>query len=137
AAAGSRAAPDLVAGRSGALSESDSKRLLELYGIRTPEEWLASGAEEAASAAASIGFPVVVKVHSRDIAHKAAAGGVRLGLADEGAVRRAFDEVIGAARRRHPAAEIDGVLVSRQVVPAGELILGAKRDESFGPVVVA
>jgi acetate---CoA ligase (ADP-forming) len=137
AAAGPRQVPGLVAGRSGPLSESDSKRLLELYGIRTPEEWLATGAEEAASAAESIGFPVVVKVHSRDIAHKAEVGGVRLGLADAAAVRLAFDEVIEAARRHHPAAEIDGVLVSRQVVPASELILGAKRDASFGPVVVA
>jgi len=137
APSGPRQAPDLVAGRSGSLSESDSKRLLELYGIRTPAEWLAAGAEEAASAAESIGFPVVVKVHSGDIAHKAAAGGVRLGLADAAAVRRAFDEVIAAARSHHPDAEIDGVLVSRQVVPAGELIVGAKRDPGFGPVVVA
>ena len=137
AATGPRAVPDLVAGRRGPLSESDSKRLLELYGIRTPEEWLATGAEEAASAAASIGFPVVVKVHSKDIAHKAEVGGVRLGLADEASVRQAFDEVIEAARRHHPAAQIDGVLVSRQVVPSGELIVGAKRDASFGPVVVA
>jgi acyl-CoA synthetase (NDP forming) len=135
--AGPRDAPDLVAGRRGPLSESDSKRLLELYGIRTPEEWLATGAEEAASAAESIGFPVVVKVHSRDIAHKAAVGGVRLGLADAASVRAAFDEVIRAARRHHPDAGIDGVLVSRQVRAAGELIVGAKRDPLFGPVVVA
>ena len=52
-------------------------------------------------------------------------------------MRQAFDEVIEAARRHHPAAQIDGVLVSRQVVPSGELIVGAKRDASFGPVVVA
>ena len=131
-----RQAPDLVAAAGGQLTESAGKRLLEAYGIQTPEEWLAGDPEEAAAAAASIGFPVVVKVHSRDIAHKSAAGGVRLGLADAESARTAAVEVLAAARRHHPGAEIDGVLVSRQVMPAGELILGVKRDPLFGPVVV-
>jgi acyl-CoA synthetase (NDP forming) len=136
-APGARQAPDLVAGARGQLAERDGKRLLEAYGIRTPEEWLARDPEEAAAAAASIGFPVVVKVHCRDIAHKSAAGGVRLGLGDADSVRAAGAEVMDAARRHHPGAEIDGVLVSRQVAAAGELILGVKRDPLFGPVLVA
>ena len=132
-----RAAPELVAGRSGALSESDSKRLLELYGVVGPEEWLAADAEEAAAAAESLGFPVVVKVHSAEIAHKAAAGGVRLRLTEREAVRQAFEEVLEAARRAHPSAVIDGALISRDVRDArAELILGAKRDPMFGPVVL-
>ena len=132
-----RAAPELVAGRSGALSESDSKRLLELYGVVGPEEWLAADAEEAAAAAESLGFPVVVKVHSAEIAHKAAAGGVRLRLTEREAVRQAFEEVLEAARRAHPSAVIDGALISRDVRDArAELILGAKRDPLFGPVVL-
>ena len=136
-AAEERAAPEMAAALRGTLSESDSKRLLELYGIRAPEEWLAGDAEEAAAVAESIGFPVVAKVHSRDIAHKAAAGAVRLGLADAGAVRLAFAEVVAAGRRSHPGAAIDGVLVSREIRgAAAELILGAKRDPLFGPVVL-
>ncbi|HEX6348202.1 MAG TPA: acetate--CoA ligase family protein [Candidatus Dormibacteraeota bacterium] len=136
-AARERAAPELVEGRSGALSESDSKRLLELYGISGPEEWLAADAEEAAAAAASIGFPVVVKVHSADIAHKSAAGGVRLGVGDAEGVRRAFAAVLEAARRAHPSAVVDGALISRDIRDArAELILGAKRDPLFGPVVL-
>ncbi len=127
--------PAIVGPLRGTLTEAETKRLLETYGIGTPEEWLAADAAEAAAAAASIGFPVVLKIQSRDIPHKTEAGGVRVGLGSAGEVERAFAEIVEAARAFAPRARIDGVLVARQVVPVAELIVGVKRDPLFGPVI--
>jgi acyl-CoA synthetase (NDP forming) len=119
-------------GLSGTLSESASKRLLAAYGIGAPPERLAGSAQAAAAAAREIGFPVVLKVQSPDIAHKSEAGGLKLGLTGEEAVRQAYRDVTSA----QPGARIEGVLVARQVDPLAELIAGVKRDPLFGPVVL-
>ncbi len=135
--AGPRHPPPVAQSLSGTLTEWESKRLLEAYGVETPAEWLARDAEEAAAAAGSIGFPVVLKVQSRDIPHKTEAGGVRVGLGSAGEVTAAFAEVVAAARAHAPRARIEGVLVARRVEPVAELIVGVQRDPLFGPVVVA
>jgi acyl-CoA synthetase (NDP forming) len=111
-------------------------RLLEAYGVAAPEHWLARDAAEAAAAAESIGFPVVLKIQSPAIAHKTEAGGVRLGLASRPEVERAFAEIVASAETHAPGAEIEGVLVVRQVTPVSELIVGVKRDPLFGPVLL-
>lgn len=129
--------PPLVDGWSGPVGEVLSKRLLEAYGIAIPDEWVAASAEEAAQAAAQIGFPVVLKLVSPDILHKTEAGGVRLELASDDAVRTAYDEILAAAQTHRPGARVEGVLVVRQVVPLLELILGVQHDPVFGPVVLA
>ncbi|HEX6548079.1 MAG TPA: acetate--CoA ligase family protein [Candidatus Dormibacteraeota bacterium] len=112
-------------------------RLLEAYGIGAPEQRLARDAAEAGAAAEAIGFPVVVKIQSAAITHKTEAGGVRLGLGSAAEAERAYREVVAAAERYAPGAEIEGVLVVRQVEPVVELIAGIKRDPLFGPVLVA
>jgi len=140
AAAGRRLQPRAVSrrarapavGLAGVLTESESKRLLSGYGIAAPPERLVRSASRAAAAARKIGFPVVVKVQSPDIAHKTDAGGVKLGVGDEEGVRRAYAEV-SACR---PGARIEGVLVARQVSPIAELIAGVKVDPQFGPVIL-
>jgi acetyltransferase len=117
------------------LTERESKQLLAAYGIPVPFEHLARTPAEAVAHAASIGGAVALKIESRSIAHKTEAGGVRLGLTDEPAIRSAYAEIIAAARTYKPSARIDGVLV-QQMAPAGvEMILGATRDPIFGPVV--
>jgi acetate---CoA ligase (ADP-forming) len=137
AAAGPRTPPPLVEGWEGVVPELVAKRLLGEYGIRAPEERLAGSAEEAAAFAAEIGFPVVLKVQSPDIAHRSDVGGVRLNVGSSAEVRRAWDEVLAAVRGHRPDARIDGLLVAQQVEPVVELIAGVKLDELFGPVVVA
>ncbi|HSR25511.1 MAG TPA: acetate--CoA ligase family protein [Candidatus Eisenbacteria bacterium] len=134
---GARTPPALVEGWSGVVPELQAKRLLAEYGIHAPEERLAASAEEAAAAAAGIGFPVVLKVQSPDIAHRSDVGGVRLGLRSAGEVRSAWDEVLAAVRAHRPDARVDGLLVARQVEPVVELIAGVTVDDLFGPVVVA
>jgi acyl-CoA synthetase (NDP forming) len=129
--------PDFLDGRRGVVPELEAKRLLDAYGVRAPAERLAGDAAEAAAIATEIGFPVVLKVQSPDIAHRTDVGGVRLGLRTPDDVRAAWDEVLAAVRSRRPEARIDGLLVAQQVEPVVELIAGLKQDEQFGPVVVA
>lgn len=117
------------------LAEREAKSLLALYGIPVIEEVLATSATEAVAAAARLGGAVAMKVESPDILHKTEAGVVRLGVVGEEAVRGAYAAVMAAAGRV-PGARVAGVLV-QPMVPAGiEIILGARADRLFGPLVV-
>jgi acyl-CoA synthetase (NDP forming) len=124
-------------GMRGTLSEVEGRRLLAAYGIPGPREAVIATAEEAVEAAQRIGYPVVLKILSPDIQHKTEIGGVRVGLGDETAVVTAFHEVMEAARRHYPQAQIGGTVI-QQMMPADavEVILGMLRDPDFGPVVV-
>ncbi|HVM63429.1 MAG TPA: acetate--CoA ligase family protein [Acidimicrobiales bacterium] len=115
------------------LSEADSKALLSRYGVTVPDEAVAATPAEAATAAARIGFPVAVKLCGHAIAHKTERGLVHLGLRDEAAVQAAAGAVLAAAT---PADGPVGVLVSRMVRGARELIAGAAHDPQFGPCVM-
>ncbi len=114
------------------LDEYCAKQLLAQHGVAEVGERAAVTADEAVSAAEALGYPVVLKVRSPDIAHKTEAGGVRLRLTDAGQVRQAFDEVLDSARRYAPAARIEGVLLARMETGVAELIVGATRDPVFG-----
>ncbi len=105
-------------------------------GIPTVQQALATTATAAMAAAREMGFPVVVKVSSPDIAHKTEVGGVALDLRDADAVSAAFVEVTGSARRAAPNAVIDGVTVSPLIDASAELIVGIHRDPTFGLVLV-
>ncbi len=118
------------------LTEAEAKALFAKVGVPVVEERRAATAEAAAAAAASLGFPVVLKLDSPDIAHKTEVGGVKLNLADAAAVRAAFADVMESARRHAPGARLDGVLVQRMSQKGVELILGARRDPQFGPLVL-
>jgi acetyltransferase len=117
------------------LTEVEAKRLLAGYGLTPVREVLARSPGEAAEAARVIGYPVVLKVVSADIPHKAEAGGVRLGLRDEGELRAAWLEIVDAVERARPAARIEGLLVQEQVVGGAEILLGLVHDPQFGPAI--
>ncbi len=117
------------------LGEAASKRALAGYGVPVPGEALARTPNEAAEAAARIGFPVAVKVASADIPHKTEVDGVRLHVGSAEAARVAAAEVLANAARHEPGARLDGVSVQR-MVPAGvEMVVGVKRDTQFGPLI--
>jgi acetyltransferase len=119
------------------LTELESKQLLAAYGIPTVETRLATSADDAARAAAEIGFPVAVKLHSETITHKTDVGGVRLGLGDETAVRRAVAEIEAAVEARAGRGHFQGVTVQPMVRIEGyELIVGSAVDAQFGPVLL-
>jgi len=121
----------------GDLDEASALALLAAAGLPAPEVRRAGSAREAAAAAVALGFPVALKVCSPDIAHKSDAGGVRLGLADAHAVREAHDEMRAAVARHDPGARVTGALVTPMAGDGVDLVLGARRDPLFGPVVMA
>ncbi len=122
--------------RRGPMSERDTKLFLAAHGLPTTREAAAATADEAVAHAASIGFPVALKVDSPDIPHKTEAGGVRLGLGDEASVRAAFAAILRDARQHAPLARIDGVLVQEMVAGGVEALVGTTRDTTFGPVLL-
>jgi succinyl-CoA synthetase beta subunit len=115
------------------LNEFDTKQLLAGHGVPSLTGVVARDADAAVAAAAQIGYPVVLKILSADIAHKTEAGGVRLALQGEAEVRAAAASIASSARVYDASARIDGLLV--QPMAAGgvaELIAGVTRDPVFG-----
>ena len=121
----------------GILTEIESKSLLTAYGIPVIHTEVATSVEEAKRLATHMGYPIVVKVHSPDIVHKTEAGGVQLDLYSEAAVSVAYRKTIKNARAYNPEAKILGVTLQPMIQrPDYEILLGAKRDENFGPVIL-
>lgn len=118
------------------LLEPEAKRLFQIHGAPVSEDRLTRTADEAAAMAADCGGEAALKIVSPDILHKTDAGGVRLNVTGEGAVRQAFEEIVGNARRYRPDADIRGVMVSPMAPPGLELIIGTKIDDQFGPVIM-
>jgi acetyltransferase len=126
----------LAQGRT-ALSLSEAKALLRSFRIPITPSLPARSADEAMIAAQTLGLPVAMKIDSPDISHKSDVDGVRLGLGNTSAVRRAFEQLTQSAARLRPEARIAGVTVEpmhgRRA--ARELIVGVTRDPVFGPVI--
>jgi acyl-CoA synthetase (NDP forming) len=110
--------------------------LLAAYGIPCVPTRFADDADDAVAAAAALGYPVVLKIESRDVAHKTDVGGVRVGCADAAAVRAAYADILASVGRHLPRARLDGVAVQPHVADGAEVILGVKADPLFGPAVV-
>ena len=118
------------------LSEFEAKSLLKSWGLTVPRGGLARNVTEARSLASSIGGPVAMKASSPDILHKTEAGVIRLGLNSSAEVEKAFDEILDKAKKWNPHARLDGVLVEEMIGgEAREVIVGARQDLRFGPVV--
>jgi acetyltransferase len=118
------------------IGETDSKAIVEAYGFKTPEGTIANTAEQAATIANQVGYPVVLKIWSSEIVHKSDVGGVRLGLKDEQEVKDAFDLMMYRIPKRRPDAHILGVLVEKMHKVGKEVILGMNRDPNFGPLMM-
>lgn len=117
-------------------TEVEGKQMLALAGIPVTSEELVADVDAAASAASRIGYPVVLKIVSPDIAHKSDVGGVQLNILDEDALRVAYAQIIDSVTRAMPDAHLSGVLVAA-MVPAGlETVLGIVRDPLFGAMVM-
>ena len=119
------------------LTEIESKNLLATCGLASLETRLAATEEEAVEWAEALSGPVVLKLHSEIISHKSAAGGVKLGLLGEAAVRRAFREIAENVRAADEHLAFLGVTVQPMIPAEGaDLILGASSDPQFGPVIL-
>ncbi len=123
--------------KNGLLTEIEAKKLVSAYGIPVNLTKIAVCEDEAVYESHKIGFPVAMKISSRDIIHKSDAGGVRLNLTDEKDVRKAFKKVMTDAEAYNSKAEIEGVTIQPMLKrPDYELIMGAKKDRDFGPVLL-
>ena len=119
------------------LSEMEAKQLLEYFNIPVVKTLVAKTADEAVISASQIGYPVVLKILSPQIVHKTDAGGVVLDINSEAELRETFGNVVQRAKEYNPEAEIHGVTVQPMIKKRGyEIILGAKTDPLFGPVIL-
>jgi acyl-CoA synthetase (NDP forming) len=131
----SLAQPIRIAER-GPVVEYRAKDYLRPLGIAVPKGGLAKTLDEACAVAKDIGYPVVLKAQSAALLHKSDAGGVIIGIADEAAMRAQWPVLRGNVARAQPGLALDGVLVEAMAKPGFEMIIGARRDPEWGPVLV-
>ncbi|MBA3012496.1 MAG: bifunctional acetate--CoA ligase family protein/GNAT family N-acetyltransferase [Desulfobacula sp.] len=119
------------------LLEPQAKDLLTAYGIPVNATLIAACAEDALKMAEQMGYPVVLKICSNDISHKSDCNGVALNLKTPEALKTAYAKIMENARAFAPDADIKGVSVQAMLNdPDYELIIGAKKDINFGPVIL-
>jgi acyl-CoA synthetase (NDP forming) len=117
----------------GTLTEADSKKYLAACGLKIPQNRLATSLAEAREAAAALGYPLAAKLQAAVLAHKSDIGGVILNIADLNQLEASWEKLQHIGRERGLA--LDGVLVERMAKPGIEMILGARRDPQWGPVL--
>ena len=118
-----------------ALTAPEAKGLCEAYGIAVPQEGVATNATDAATLAAKIGFPVVMKIISPQILHKTEAGGVLVGVESAQEAARGYATILYNARKYDPKAEVLGVQVQQMLAGGQEVLIGAVTDPAFGKLV--
>ena len=101
-----------------------------------PDEILVTEKSALDNAIARAGFPLVMKIQSREIPHKSEVGGVRVNIATKGEVFLAYEALLESARRHRPDAEIQGVLVGPMAKKGVEIIVGTMEDATFGPMIM-
>jgi acyl-CoA synthetase (NDP forming) len=131
--AGSVSIPELG---QGAQPEWLGKKVLAALGLRVPAGELARNAEAAVKVADRIGYPVAMKAQAAKLEHKTEAGGVVLGVADADEVRKVWTTLHQNVERAQPGLKLDGVLVEAMSPRGLELVVGARRDPRWGPVVM-
>ncbi|MXP26024.1 CoA-binding protein [Altererythrobacter indicus] len=121
----------------GVVPEYKAKELLKPLGLAFPNSQFAATADEAAAAADAIGYPVVMKAQAADLGHKSDAGGVLLNLKTADDVRTAFGQIFKNVEAYNAAIQLDGVLIEAMGKMGTEMIVGAKNDPQWGPIVLA
>jgi acyl-CoA synthetase (NDP forming) len=120
----------------GVQPEWRGKQVLAAAGIAIPRGGLAENVDQALEIAQRIGFPVVMKAQAAALAHKTEAGGVLLNIADTDGVRKAWQALIDKVQRAQPGLPLDGILVESMAPRGLELVIGARRDPHWGPIVL-
>ena len=120
---------------SGWLGADEARKMLDAFALPLPSSALCRTDQEAAAFARTIGFPVALKLASRQIVHKTEVGGVQLNLKDEPAVRAAFAAIHDRLAGENRLAAFDGVLVQPMIYGGVEVMVGVAQDPSFGPLI--
>ncbi len=118
------------------LTEIEAKQVFRAYGLPITETQLAKTEDDAVALAKKIGFPVVMKIVSPDILHKSDAGGVKVNIKDETAVRDAFKTILTNAKAYKADARIHGIAIQEMAPWGTEVILGSVNDATFGPTMM-
>lgn len=119
------------------MSDTDCKALLASYGLPVLPAVMAVDEDDAVQKAGQMGYPLAMKLFSPDISHKTEAGGVCLDLRSETEVRSAFKKIKASAAAYQSKAQVAGVLLQPFMAAADyEILLGAKQDPNFGPVLL-
>jgi len=119
-----------------AMTESEAKTVFSAYGLPVAATRLAQTEAEAVQLAGEIGYPVVMKIMSPDIVHKSDAGGVKVNIKNEAAVREAFNTILSNACAYNSTANVHGVAIQEMAPWGTEVIVGAVNDPTFGPTVM-
>ena len=120
----------------GSIPEHHAKDFLRTAGIAVPQSGLAPNIVQARAIAARLGYPVALKIQSPDIPHKSDVGGVVLGILTPDGLDSAWEQMETRIAASCPHAKIEGILVERMASPGFEMILGARRDRDWGPIVM-
>ena len=118
------------------LTEAEAKKLLDYYEIPVVRTEIADTASNAVTKAFQIGYPVVLKILSPQIVHKTDVEGIALNVTSDEEVKEAFETLVQKAKQYNPDAEIQGVTIQPMVKGGYEVIIGAKTDPLFGPVII-
>ena len=118
------------------IGEYESRLLLGAYGIPNVPGGLARTAEEALAIAEAIGFPIVLKIVAEGLIHKSDAGGIVLNLNNADELRVAYNDLIERIKKNEPSAQIVGAMVEKMAAKGVEVIVGMRRDATFGPLMM-
>jgi len=119
-----------------ALGEFETRDLLEAYGIPNVPGGLAENAQQAVEIAENVGFPVALKIVAEGVLHKSDAGGIILNLGDKVSVSAGFKQLLSRIRAQFPEASINGAMVEKMAPKGLEVIVGMRRDPTFGPMMM-
>ena len=128
--------PEVKLPGTGAIAEYRGKEVIKSLGIVVPEGALAKTADEAKKIASRIGYPVVLKAQAASLPHKTEVGGVIVNIADDKALAVAWDKLAANVKAARPDLALDGMLVEKMSAAGIEMVVGAKRDPQWGPVVL-
>ncbi len=118
------------------LGELEAREILEAYRIPVPKAEVACDIGEAKRIAASMGYPVVLKIVSPNILHKTDVGGIKVGIEDEKELKESYDDILFSVKKYMPGANISGILVQEMVKDKKETIIGISEDPQFGPMIM-
>ena len=121
----------------GVIPEYRAKQILAPLGIPLPAGHFATTVDEAIAGAEAVGYPVVLKAQSPDLSHKSDAGGVILNVSDAAQLVAAWKQLHANVAAHSPGLVLDGVLIEKMGRRGVELIIGARNDPEWGPIVLA
>jgi len=119
-----------------ALGEITTRELFRAYGINVVKGKQATTLEEAIAISNEIGGPVAMKIVSNDILHKSESGGIRLNVSGEDETRKAYQSILKSVKSWKADAKIDGIFIEEMASKGYEIIVGMRRDPSFGPLLM-